>query len=403
MTAPAPVREVEGTVPVVLARKALGGFFLSGLLMSFLGAVLPAWGYHLRFEFHIIANYFLALNLGILISVPLANKLLKGKGLTVALVTASALACASLLYLAAMGPPAPSWTRWIGVSLIGAAAGLLNTALFHAISPVYRRDPAATVNLSGVAFGLGCLVAALLVYSAFYVYTTGAILFLLAVIPGIFVGAFLKNPIPMPELQEPRPLRQALSDFQSPAAILFALLLFFQFGNEWAIAGWLPLFLMQRLGVSPETSLLLLSFYWFALMVGRIAAQVLLARVAHGRLLAGSVLAAFFGCLIVTFTDNLFGAVTGVLLIGGGFAMIYPLVVERIGSRFPYYHPGFFNGLFSLAVTGGLLAPWTMGYFANWWGIQMAMVVPLFGTVAVFALVGLIWLEALLTAPPKRA
>src|SRR5712675_1680493 len=108
---PVELRPSEGTVPVYLARKALGGFFLSGMLMSFLGAVLPAWGYHLRFEFSDIANYFLALNLGLLLSVPSAGGMLAKRGLTVVLVTASALACASLLYLAAMGPPAPTWAR----------------------------------------------------------------------------------------------------------------------------------------------------------------------------------------------------------------------------------------------------------------------------------------------------
>ena len=34
--------------------------------------------------------------------------------------------------------------------------------------------------------------------------------------------------------------------FRSPGAVLFALLLFIQFGNEWSIAGWLPLFLIRR-------------------------------------------------------------------------------------------------------------------------------------------------------------
>ena len=58
--------------------------------------------------------------------------------------------------------------------------------------------------------------------------------------------------------------------FQNPGAVLFSLLLFFQFGNEWSIAGWLPLFLIRRLGISPADSLLLLALYWAALLVGRI-------------------------------------------------------------------------------------------------------------------------------------
>ena len=85
--------------------------------------------------------------------------------------------------------------------------------------------------------------------------------------------------------------------------------------------------------------------------------MAILPRVRHGRLLMGSVLAALFGCLILFFTNNGFGAATGALFVGAGFASIYPLVAEAIGRRFPYYHPGFFNGIFSFALVGGLLAP----------------------------------------------
>jgi fucose permease len=179
------------------------------------------------------------------------------------------------------------------------------------------------------------------------------------------------------------------------------LLLFFHFGNEWAIAGWLPLFFILRLGMSPTTALILLGLYWLSLMLGRAGAQALLPRVRHGRILMWSVVASIFGCTILIFTDNLFGAVSGTLLVGFGFAPIYPLVVEKIGTRFPHYHPGFFNGIFSLALTGGLLAPATLGYLAEAYGIGIVMMLPMIGSVIVFVLVLLIWLEARL-ASAKR-
>jgi fucose permease len=137
--------------------------------------------------------------------------------------------------------------------------------------------------------------------------------------------------------------------------------------------------------------------YWVALLVGRVAAVAVLPRVRHGRLLAGSVLAAMFGCLLLASTNNQFGAATGVLLLGGGFASIYPLVAEKIWRRFPYYHPVFFSGIFSFALFGGLLAPATLGYAAEAWGIGVVMALPLLGTCMVSALLGLIWLELKVT------
>lgn len=369
--------------------------------MAFLGAILPAWRYHLKFEYLTVGNYFLGMNAGVLASVNAALYVLPRKGIRFVLVAASAVACAAFFFLALAPTPAPVLWRLAGVFLLGFSAGLLNTALFHAISRIYLHDPAATVNVAGAFFGSGCLITVLLIAGTFYVYTVPSILVLLGLIPAFFVGIYAKSSFEAPPLPHQPTWRQALADFKSPGAVLFSVLLFIQFGNEWSIAGWLPLFLVQRLGVSPESSLLMLSLYWLALLVGRGAVQFLLPRVGHGKLLMTSGGAAVFGCAILLLTNNLFGAGAGVLLVGGGFAAVYPLVVEKIGDRFPYYHPGFFNGIFSFALTGGLLAPWTLGIYAHWWGIRVVMILPLVGACTVFVLLVLIWAYANLTSAPE--
>jgi FHS family glucose/mannose:H+ symporter-like MFS transporter len=401
MSSPAPWRVAEPLETQVLdaseGRRSLSAFLISGMLMSFLGAILPAWRYHLRANFIEVGYYFLSLNLGFLLSVAAAHVLLPRRGVKFVLILANSMACAGFLYLALTSPPVAAIWRLLGLLWIGISAGLLNAGVFHAISPQYRHDRAATTNLAGVMFGLGCLLTALLVAGTYYVYTVPSILILFAILPGFFAANYVKaKPTPRPALQ-PIPLQQLLRDFRNPGAILFSLLLFFQFGNEWSIAGWLPLFLIRRLGISPADSLLLLALYWAALLVGRILSQLLLKRMSHGLLLIGSVVSALLGTLVLSSTNNLFGAVMGILFVGGGFASVYPLVVEKIGHRFPYYHPGFYNGIFSFAITGGFIAPWSLGYFAQNWGIQAVMVLPLLGTCMVFALVFLIMLEAKLS------
>jgi len=375
------------------ARRGLAGFFLSGLLFSFLGVILPAWGHHIAGDFITVGYYFLAMNLGIL-AAPLPARLLRNKTLSAPLALACGLACAALLYLALLPPGTNPWWRMAGIFLLGSGAGLLNLGTFRAITPLYRHDAAATVNLAGAMFGAGCVVMTILVAGTFYVYSVMSILIFVAILPGLFLAMYATTRFSAEAPVEQATLRQAFADFKSLAAVLFTLLLFFQFGNEWAIAGWLPLFLIQRLGISPESSLMLLTEYWLALLVGRVVAISVLPHVSRSKLLMGSVLAAIFGCAILISTNNMFGAATGVLLVGGGFASIYPLVVVRIGDRFPYYHPGFFNGIFSLALTGGLLAPWSLGYFTSFWGIRVAMLLPLLGTLMVFLLLVLIWAEA---------
>ena len=378
-------------------RRALAGFFLSGVLCSFLGAILPLWRHHLTEDFVVVGNYFLSLNLGILAGAAAAAWVLPRKGISFLLVTGTSVACGAFLWLAVAPPAAGPWWRMLGILLLGCGAGPLHTGVFHAVSPSYRHDAAATIVLAGTFFGLGSMVTALLVAGTFNVYTVPSILIFLALIPGYFVVVYARTASPKSAGLRHPSLRQVLQDFRSPSAVLLTLVLFFQFGNEWSIAGWLALFLIQRLGVSPETSLVLLALYWLALLVGRIAALLVLPRMSHARWLLVSVLAAILGCAMLLSTDNRFGATAGILLVGAGFAPIYPLVVEKIGGRFPDYHPGLFNGLFSCALTGGLLAPWSLGFFTSLWGVKVVMWLPLLGTLMVLLLLSLLWAETKLT------
>jgi fucose permease len=382
-------------------RKALAGFFLSGLLFALPGAILPAWQHHVTQDYLSVGNYFLAVNVGILAALPVAVRLVVRLEVARVLALASALTFLALLALAVAPPPLPLWWRLGGMLGIGAGATLLHTAVFEAISSLYRADSAATVNLGGVFFGFGSVLIALLVAGTFYAYTVPTILLLVAVIPGGFAAMYARSTFPAAPGPPPLPLRQVARDFRSPSAVLLTLLLFFQFGNEWSIAGWLPLFLIQRLGISPESSLLLLAVYWLALLMGRTAVLAILPIVSHGKLLMANVVAALFGCVVLISTNNRFGAVMGIVLVGWGFAAVYPLVVEKIGGRFSYYHPGFFNGIFSFALTGGLLAPWSLGFFAQRWGIWVVMLLPLIGTVIVFLLLVLIWIEAAYSSPRR--
>lgn len=375
----------------------LAGFLVSGFLLALLGAILPAWWYLHEPDFIAGGNYFLSLAIGIVAAARIARPILLRRGLSFLLVFACGLSCLALLYLAMVSPPVSAWWRVGGLLVLGAAAGLLNLALFHLISPSYRTDAAVTVNNGGIFYGLGCLAATLLVAGTFYAYTVPSILIFMALVPGFFAGVYYrKSYSAQPEDLRPT-LRQALRDFRSPGAILFALLLFFQFGNEWSIAGWLPVFLHHRVGLSTSSSLMILALYWSLLIVGRLVAVAILPRVRHRRLLLGSLLAAIFGCLVLFFTDNTFGASVGACFVGAGFASIFPLVAELIGRRFPYYHPAFFNGIFSFALVGGLLAPATLGYAASAWGVGVVMGIPLIGSFLVMILLLLIWLEKKVT------
>lgn len=369
--------------------------------MAFPGAILPSWGYHLSYNFVEIGRYFLFMALGVVASAAVADRLAGAKGTRAVVLLGCGAAAASLAGLAFASPPVAWWWRAAGVAGVGFAAGTLNSSAFQALSQLYERDPAATVNMAGTLFGIGCFLMAMLASGSILFYTSTSTLLLLAIVPLFAAGLYYRRRFPEPVAHIHKPLREVLTDVRSPGAVLFTMLLFFQFGNEWSVAGWLAVYLVHRVGVSPDSALEMLGVYWLALTLGRVGAQALLPRMGHGIILSGSAIAAIFGSLILAFTNNAFGSWTGLLLLGLGFAPIYPLVVEKIGHRFPNYHPGFYNGLLSFGITGGLVAPWLLGYAASFWGIQMVMLLPFIGAFLVLVLILLLWIEARLTASPS--
>jgi FHS family glucose/mannose:H+ symporter-like MFS transporter len=370
----------------------LAGLVVSGFLLALPGGLLPLWGFHIRPDFGTAGNFFLALGLGVIGGGMLARRLLARRTSLARLLAAGYFSAAvAVLLLSVAAPPAQPWYEAIALFAAGLAAGIMNTAVLEAVTPCYESNPAKVILAGGIFFGAGSVLAALLMAQAFDDGQATRLLAVTAVIPamvGIFAGHFQINVSNAPEVS----MTQSMNDLRSPLAIFFALLLFFQFANEWSIAGWLPVLLIDRLGLSPGTAVGLLALYWGALMVGRIGATRLLRVMRHGRMLALSAFCALFGCTAMLAAGTRAGVVTGLLLTGAGFSAIYPLVAERIANRFSYYHPGYFNGIFTFALTGGILAPFALGHLAAGASLRVIPLSVMLGSCAVFGLVLLIWL-----------
>ncbi len=363
---------------------------VSGFLLALPGGLQPLGGYHIQPDFGTAGNYFLVLGAGVAAGGALALRCSHKTSLGRLLGAGCFTAALAVLLLSAAAPPAQIWYQTMALLITGAAAGIVNTAVLEGMSTSYQSNPAPVTLLAGIYFGAGSVLAALLLAQTFGEQGATKLLAIVAFAPIAAGVAFSHAHIPRSEVAEVS-VQQTVRDLRSPLAVLFALLLFFQFGNEWSIAGWLPVFLIDRLGISPATAVTLLALYWAALMLGRVAASRLLPVVRHGRMLAASAFCALFGCTLLT-AGSRFGVIFGLLLTGLGFSAIYPLVAERIASRFSYYHPGYFNGIFTFALMGGILSPFVLGHLAAGSGLNAIPMAAMAGSCAVFGLVLLIWL-----------
>jgi MFS family permease len=108
------------------------------------------------------------------------------------------------------------------------------------------------------------------------------------------------------------------------------------------------------------------------------------------------------GYLLLSLTISPVGAALAAILTGLAFAPVYALVAEKIGRRFDY-EPGFFNGIFSLAIAGGMLIPALLGFVGYYFGMEYVLLIPAFGSAAVLALMLLIVLAAKLLSGDDEA
>ncbi len=145
----------------------LRAFLISGFLLALPGGLLPLWGYHVHPEFGTAGNYFLALGVGMAGAMALA-RLLAGRCHADRVLTAGCFtASLALLMLTIAAPPAQVWYQALCCFVTGAAAGLINGAIFELIGAAWEADPAGVTLRGGIYFGAGSVAASLLMALCF--------------------------------------------------------------------------------------------------------------------------------------------------------------------------------------------------------------------------------------------
>ena len=179
MTSPLPLPLKTAASPA----KILCGLVVSGFLLALPGGFLPLWGYHIKSEFGTAGNYFLALGLGLATGGMLARRLAARIPLARLLAAGCADGALALLLLSVAAPPAQVWYQAAALLVSGAAAGMVNTAVFEGLGSCYESNPASITLTAGIFFGAGSVLAPLLLAQSFENNTATRLLAVAALVP----------------------------------------------------------------------------------------------------------------------------------------------------------------------------------------------------------------------------
>jgi len=159
---------------------------------------------------------------------------------------------------------------------------------------------------------------------------------------------------------------------------LFAGLFFVYVGIETCVGGWVASFAHRIVPESLSFWTLTPSFFWGALLAGRLLAPLALQRTNETRVAAGGILLAAAGIVVLLAANGMPRVVLGATLAGLGLASVYPISISLFTQWLGEATTRTSGIVFSLGNTGGAVLPWLLGAVSTRWGsLRIGFVVPL--------------------------
>ena len=190
--------------------------------------------------------------------------------------------------------------------------------------------------------------------------------------------AWLKLPEVKQEINVVQINGQDESIWQHRHLLFGAIAIFIYVGAEVAIGSFLVSFLSQEniAGIAESEAAKYVAYYWGGAMVGRFAGAVIMQKIAAGKVLAFNAFCAVVLLAVVVCTDGNI-AMVAILLVGLCNSIMFPtifsLAVTGLGK---YTSKG--SGILCLAIVGGAIVPLLQGFLADFIGVHVAFILPMF-------------------------
>ena len=166
--------------------------------------------------------------------------------------------------------------------------------------------------------------------------------------------------------------------------------IFIYCGVEIAVASHTPILLSDKFMISLEKMGLLISWslFYLPIFLGRFFGSFIMKYIPPVKLLISTSLFALIGIILVLVTNSLIMALIGVLIIGFGFANVFPLIFSITIDNMPK-HQNELSGLLVTMIVGGTFIPMIMGAVADATTITLSFIVP-FVCLSYIAFLGII-------------
>ena len=356
----------------VLFAIACLGMLSFGIALTTLGAILPLVIERFGIDTAAAGSLFPLLTFGILLGSLVFGPIVDRNGYKGLLLLATALIVVGLEGIAF----APSMAALrIAIALIGFGGGIINGGTSALVADISSDGRTAGLSVLGVFFGVGAVGVPFALGSLLGAFSYSAIIAVVGVLVLIPLALTALTPFPAPKQPQGFPLAQAQGLVRDSALLRMGVMLFLASGMEITVGGWTATFFKDELQIADRRALVYLSLYWFGMMLGRLAVSAAVRRIAPPRVLLGGLSTAFVGALLLILAPNASLAALGVFLLGCGFAPSFPVVLGFVSDRYAQLTGTAISVVIVMAVTGGMILPYTTGVLGASYGLRASFVI----------------------------
>jgi fucose permease len=266
---------------------------------------------------------------------------------------------------------------------IGIGLASPTTNLLVARTPADRR--ASSLNLLNFFWSAGAMACPFLV-AAFQ--SEGRIQVFLYSVAGsvvIFMVALILTPLEVTAHDvHPTQARSRLQYLRTPTAVLLGTLFFVYIGTESAFGLWLATYAKRASDIGGTWWATAPSYFYGALLVGRLAAPLILRKISDAKLARlGAGVACVGGAALIA-VHSLLGIAICAALTGLGLSTLYPIAIGFLSASFGTAASRIGGTLFAIATLGGAIVPWLVGLVSTHSGsLRTALLVPLLSCVSI--------------------
>ena len=266
---------------------------------------------------------------------------------------------------------APSWTLiWVSIFLFGLGGGAINGATSALVADLSKEKKGANLSILGVFFGLGALGMPLVLAALEKIISYVNILMVIGFFSFAVAVFYLCIRFPMAKLNNGFPKGEVKKILQDPVLILIAFFLFCQSSLEALVNNWTTSYLTDVKSFTIKNALLSLSFSVAGMTVMRLLLGSLLKNLSFKSLWVISFAFLALGLGGLRFGYNQTVIFFALMVLGGGLAAGFPLMLGLLAERFSHLSATAFSVVLVIALTGNTIVNYLMGIVAEHSGVS---------------------------------